>query len=208
MAPAVAAPLLGALGALQSDPAAAVTSALKGTLTYGGIAMGLLAVRGYWLQRGEGSPAPAAFNASGGPVSVLGGRSAPAENRPPRDGGSESSTGPNAVIRGREKVRNHLSVAASQAGVPKSWLDRDALYYILGKESSSGREVIRCGAVNPSSGALGPFQLNPSSGTAQQYGVSQSSKCVEKTAAGLKYIGDRYGSPEAAAAFHRKNGWY
>lgn len=63
-------------------------------------------------------------------------------------------------------------------------------------------------AVNPSSGAFGLFQLNPASGTLQQYLPDRSPDPEKQGEAGARYIQDRYGTPVAAAEFWRANNWY
>jgi hypothetical protein len=63
-------------------------------------------------------------------------------------------------------------------------------------------------ARNPSSGAYGLGQFLGS--TARQYAPygALSSNPVKQIQAMAKYIGDRYGSPSSALAFHNRNNWY
>lgn len=63
-------------------------------------------------------------------------------------------------------------------------------------------------AENPSSGAWGLPQLNPSSGTLQQYLPDKSPDPYKQTQAGAQYIEDRYGNPVEAEKFWRANNWY
>ena len=75
--------------------------------------------------------------------------------------------------------------------------------WIIGKESGWNPT-----AVNPSSGAYGLFQFNPSSGTQQQYLPDRSPDPARQADAGARYIKDRYGNPTAARRFWEANGWY
>ncbi|MBP2211081.1 phage-related minor tail protein [Rhodococcus ruber] len=79
----------------------------------------------------------------------------------------------------------------------------DAVDWIVGKESSWNPM-----AVNPSSGAFGLFQLNPSSGTLQQYLPDRNPNPQVQGAAGARYIKDRYGDPLAAKAWWVDHNWY
>lgn len=63
-------------------------------------------------------------------------------------------------------------------------------------------------ARNPSSGAFGLFQFNPSSGTLQQYLPDYNEDPAVQGEAGRRYISDRYGDPTKAWAFWQANGWY
>lgn len=75
--------------------------------------------------------------------------------------------------------------------------------WIIGRESSWNTT-----AVNPSSGAYGLFQFNPSSGTQQQYLPDRTSDPARQADAGARYIKDRYGNPSNARRFWEANGWY
>lgn len=75
--------------------------------------------------------------------------------------------------------------------------------WIIGKESSWNPTV-----VNPSSGAFGLFQFNPSSGTLQQYLPDRNPDPAVQANAGARYIKDRYGNPSSARRFWEANGWY
>ena len=75
--------------------------------------------------------------------------------------------------------------------------------WIIGRESSWNTT-----AVNPSSGAYGLFQFNPSSGTLQQYLPDRSPDPARQADAGARYIKDRYGNPSNARRFWEANGWY
>ena len=75
--------------------------------------------------------------------------------------------------------------------------------WIIGKESGWNPT-----AVNPSSGAFGLFQLNPSSGTLQQYLPDRNPDPAVQANAGARYIKDRYGDPTAARRFWEANQWY
>ena len=75
--------------------------------------------------------------------------------------------------------------------------------WIIGKESGWNPT-----ATNPSSGAYGLFQLNPSSGTLQQYLPDRNPDPAVQANAGARYIKDRYGDPTAARRFWEANQWY
>jgi hypothetical protein len=63
-------------------------------------------------------------------------------------------------------------------------------------------------AENPSSGAFGLFQFNPSSGTLQEYLPDRNPDAFIQGQAGGRYIGDRYGTPVDARLFWGANGWF
>lgn len=85
-------------------------------------------------------------------------------------------------------------------GEGQQWEDAQ---WIISKESSWNPT-----AENPSSGAFGLFQFNPSSGTLQQYLPDRNPNSAVQAAAGARYIGDRYGTPSDARRFWEANGWY
>ncbi|MEO6866456.1 MAG: transglycosylase SLT domain-containing protein, partial [Gaiellales bacterium] len=64
----------------------------------------------------------------------------------------------------------------------------------------------RPNAKNPSSTAYGLFQFLNS--TWKGTGVSKTSDPVQQTVAGMRYIKQRYGSPDAAMSFWNRNRWY
>jgi hypothetical protein len=61
------------------------------------------------------------------------------------------------------------------------------------------------GSVNPSSGAYGIPQANPSGGQGHPYELGDWKAQVDW---GINYMDERYGSPNAAAAFWRAHSWY
>lgn len=75
--------------------------------------------------------------------------------------------------------------------------------WIIGRESGWNTT-----ATNPSSGAFGLFQFNPSSGTLQQYLPDRNPDAAVQANAGARYIKDRYGDPSAARRFWEANNWY
>lgn len=75
--------------------------------------------------------------------------------------------------------------------------------WIIGKESGFNPT-----ATNPSSGAFGLFQFNPSSGTLQQYLPDRNPDPAVQADAGARYIKNRYGDPTAARRFWEANNWY
>ena len=97
-------------------------------------------------------------------------------------------------------VRSVVQKLAAQRGWGSGpqW---DALQWIIGRESSWNPN-----AQNPKSTAYGLFQfLN---GTWAGTGYRKTNDPQVQTMAGLKYIASRYGTPLAAQAFWRRNGWY
>ena len=93
-------------------------------------------------------------------------------------------------------IRN---AAASRGwGTGPEW---DALSRLIQKESSFNPN-----AQNPTSTAYGLFQFLNS--TWAGTGFKKSSDPAIQTAAGLRYIADRYGTPSRALAFHNANNWY
>jgi Phage-related minor tail protein len=61
------------------------------------------------------------------------------------------------------------------------------------------------GSVNPSSGAYGIPQANPSGGQGHPYALGDWKAQVDW---GINYIAQRYGDPNGAAAFWRSHNWY
>lgn len=86
-------------------------------------------------------------------------------------------------------------------GLPQSWLK--PTLELVARESSFDSN-----AKNSKSTASGLFQFLD--GTRKDYGWSgvDWSNPTHQALAGLKYIKDRYGSPENALAFWDKNKWY
>ncbi|UZF57714.1 tape measure protein [Gordonia polyisoprenivorans] len=80
------------------------------------------------------------------------------------------------------------------------WTDTD---YIVGKES--GWKV---DATNPSSGAFGLGQWNPSSGTLQKYLPDKSTDPTVQGKAFDRYVNDVYTDPMGARAHWDQYGWY
>lgn len=99
-------------------------------------------------------------------------------------------------------VQNQVrEVFARRGWTGQKWSDAS---WIIGKESSWNPT-----ATNPSSGAFGLFQFNPSSGTLQQYLPDRSPNPAKQARAGVRYIEDRYqANPSVARAFWERNGWY
>lgn len=81
----------------------------------------------------------------------------------------------------------------------------DARSFIIGRESGGNAR-----AQNPTSTASGLYQMI--NGTWKAYGGStaraRDASVAEQNAVAERYVRARYGSWEAAAAFHRRNGWY
>ncbi|XEC97057.1 transglycosylase SLT domain-containing protein [Paenibacillus tarimensis] len=87
------------------------------------------------------------------------------------------------------------------AGLPDSWLK--PTLELVARESSFNPN-----AKNPKSSAAGLFQFLD--GTRKNYGGNKVdwSDPYQQSVAGLKYIKDRYGTPEKALQFWDKNKWY
>lgn len=94
-----------------------------------------------------------------------------------------------------------VSQALKQLGLPGSWLQ--PTLEIVARESS-----FNSSAANPNSSAKGWFQFLQS--TRNDYGNSSTNwnDPMTQALAGVKYIKDRYSTPDKALAFHTKNGWY
>ncbi|PQP24167.1 transglycosylase SLT domain-containing protein [Rhodococcus opacus] len=117
-------------------------------------------------------------------------------------GVSPSSSTSGDVAPGSGPVVDQVRAVFAQAG----WGDGpewDAMQWIIGKESGWDPT-----ATNPSSGAFGLFQLNPSSGTLQEYLPDSNPNPAIQAHAGLRYIKDRYGSPSVAKEHWEANNWY
>lgn len=89
----------------------------------------------------------------------------------------------------------------SKLGIPESWLK--PTLELVARESS-----FNSSAKNKKSTAAGLFQFLD--GTRASYGGKSVdwSDPNQQALAGLKYIKDRYGTPEKALAFWDKNNWY
>ncbi|WP_199926390.1 transglycosylase SLT domain-containing protein [Brevibacillus brevis] len=61
-------------------------------------------------------------------------------------------------------------------------------------------------AANPKSSARGLWQFL--SATRKNYGIKENADPLTQTKAALRYIGDRYGTPQNALKFHDQKGWY
>jgi len=91
--------------------------------------------------------------------------------------------------------KEYIRVMNKSAWGDEQW---PALEELIRRESSFNPE-----AVNPSSGAFGLFQANPSGGQTPPKPDLQS-----QWNWGYNYIKNRYGTPQNALNFHDKNGWY
>lgn len=131
----------------------------------------------------ESAPAPA------------GGTTPPAAPQAPTEAKPESPAAPMTVV---DKVKAAFKPYGWDSG--EQWAAAD---WIIGKEASWNPL-----ARNPSSGAFGLFQFNPSSGTLQEYLPDSNPDAEIQGRAGARYIKDRYGDPMAAKSFWEKNNWY
>lgn len=102
---------------------------------------------------------------------------------------------------GYQQASSAVSKAIADLKLPQEWL-APALE-LVARESS-----FNPGAKNPKSTAQGLFQFLD--GTRANYGGSKVdwSDPYQQAYAGLKYIKDRYGTPEKALQFWDKNNWY
>lgn len=130
-------------------------------------------------------------------------------NRSPGDSGGKKPRSPGKDI-GSKKGKGYDDIKAGlkRTRLPDSWADSAGLWNILAEESTSSMKKLNYKATNPTSGALGPFQLNPVSGTLQRYAGRSPYSKESLLDGGLKYIKDRYETPDAAWEFWRVNGWY
>lgn len=131
---------------------------------------------------------------------------AQAQARAPIVAPAHVGAAPRAAPVGRNNAATNeiLSRAARAAGVPESWANSPALARLIQKESGG-----RVDAKNPNSTAFGMFQFLK--GTWKEYlpEVPYGSKDAHwQAVGGLRYIQQRYGTPERALAFHHKNNWY
>lgn len=117
-------------------------------------------------------------------------------------GGSSGGSFASDVAPGTGPAADQVKQVFSEWG----WGEGDqwaATDWIVGKESSWNPM-----AVNPSSGAFGLFQFNPSSGTLQEYLPDRNPNPAVQAEAGRRYIRDRYGDPVGARTFWEANGCY
>lgn len=130
-------------------------------------------------------------------------------NRPAKAGEDGKSKGPGKDL-GSNKGKGYDDIKAGlkRTRLPEEWADSAGLWNIVAEESTSSMKGLNYKATNPTSGALGPFQLNPVSGTLQQYAGRPPYSKESLVDGGLKYIKDRYQNPDKAWAFWQVNGWY
>ena len=99
----------------------------------------------------------------------------------------------------------HADAALTQAmnleGVPQSW--RDGLRFIMAQESAG-----TVGAQSPIHTARGLFQLTKAHHHLNPNGARSFGNAVEEAQGGIRYIRQRYGTADNAAAFWRQHHWY
>lgn len=110
---------------------------------------------------------------------------------------SDAKANPTGYATADSAVRS----AISQLGYDSSWVK--PVLELVARESS-----FNSGAANPNSSAKGLFQFLDS--TRSNYGGSSVNwdDPYQQALAGMKYIKDRYGTPERALEFWDKNKWY
>jgi murein DD-endopeptidase MepM/ murein hydrolase activator NlpD len=115
--------------------------------------------------------------------------------------GSSASSSNNGAP-GYKTFKSHLNTAIKRGGIPSNW--STGLEALVKKESSFNYK-----AQNPNSSAYGYGQFINS--TRQAYekktGLNYNDP-VNQLIIMAKYVKDRYGTPAAALAFHKKNNWY
>ncbi len=111
--------------------------------------------------------------------------------------GGASAAPPKPVAGGAHDFAEVFQRAAAAAGVPVEWATSPALVQLVSHESA-----FNPAAYNPASGAFGLFQFLES--TWREYMPGSAYRTEDpylQACAGLRYIRDRYGSPEAAWGF-------
>jgi SLT domain-containing protein len=100
----------------------------------------------------------------------------------------------------QDEMGSLLSEAAQIAGVPASWVP--GLMEIARRESSFNPR-----AKNPKSSAYGLFQFLD--GTWKTYGQGlDRNNPLHQAIAAIRYVKQRYGTPDKALAFWNENKWY
>jgi hypothetical protein len=94
-----------------------------------------------------------------------------------------------------------LRQAMTIEGVPTSW--QSSLRFIMAQES--GGQV---NAKNPWHSARGLFQLTAANYHFNPNGAGSFGNALEEAQGGIRYIQQRYGTAENAAAFWRQHHWY
>jgi len=105
---------------------------------------------------------------------------------------------------GRAKYEETARQACRAIGVPESWASSPSLWALLHSENDTFSPTR--GHDTHKSSAYGIFQfLN---GTWKGTGVAKTSDPYLQFVAGLRYIRDRYHSPDKAWAFKQNHNWY
>jgi hypothetical protein len=94
-----------------------------------------------------------------------------------------------------------LQQAINLENVPQSW--RPALQFIMVQESTG-----KVGASSPVHSARGLYQLTAANYHFNPNGVHSFGNAVEEAQGGIRYIRQRYGTADNAAAFWQQHGWY
>lgn len=105
--------------------------------------------------------------------------------------------GNNAVAPGTQGHQHAAAIARQRGWSLPDWLT------LIGLESGGNAQ-----ALNPTSGAFGIGQFLGSTKTAYASRGATSTSPLRQLDAMAAYIGDRYGTPTAALAFHRQHNYY
>ncbi|MBK8015180.1 MAG: peptidoglycan-binding protein [Deltaproteobacteria bacterium] len=131
---------------------------------------------------------------------------------------------------GRISSKDEFRKVALEAGLPESWANSDAAYWLMMKESggrvgavnytygsrakdpsqwASVHNELRSGRISAKSSATGLFQhLSSNANKYYPSGTRGIGNAHEEMIGGYRYVMQRYGSPERAKAFHMSHNWY
>ena len=112
---------------------------------------------------------------------------------------------PARPFRSISAIPAHSNAALQQAmdieRVPQSW--QPALQFIMAQESTG-----KVGASSPVHSARGLYQLTAANYHFNPNGAQSFGNAVEEAQGGIRYIRQRYGTADNAAAFWQQHRWY